>query len=438
MTFHVPLAHSQARGEPAKGHPVVRRLLSLCELLGDMSTLDEKMKSQVDLLLRALAAGVDLAGAGVAGDSGDDANQVGDNYSDAVDVMDRDGTTGRSTGDESEMELDEEGLANEEARFMGNGSDISKSEDDVDEAELSAKAIKKRRKVARRKALADAKATAALGQGNGDATLGDFGDEEVDDELSTEAMNGGGGNLLQGMVNRISQREQATSGKRKGLQGDLDVPFRERDQTIRVRRPVPGESDSEDGGDADADAGDVSGGDSDDDDLGLGAGGFMGGLPPRLLEELSRGGSGDGGAKKSRKGKRGRETEPGTGANGDGEDEGNEFYESVARSKERKKHSKQEKYHPESRIAGALEAELEAERAARGGAGGEDKRGASYSIIKNRGLTPHKNKLNRNPRAKKREAFRKATIRRKGQVSLYFRYDCSFQWSTKADRFGPW
>ncbi|CAN0548461.1 unnamed protein product, partial [Ectocarpus sp. 12 AP-2014] len=55
---------------------------------------------------------------------------------------------------------------------------------------------------------------------------------------------------------------------------------------------------------------------------------------------------------------------------------------------------------------------LEAERAARG----ETKRGASYTIIKNRGLTPHKNKLNRNPRSKKREAFRKATIRRKGQV----------------------
>lgn len=44
------------------------------------------------------------------------------------------------------------------------------------------------------------------------------------------------------------------------------------------------------------------------------------------------------------------------------------------------------------------------------------KRGASYQIIKNRGLTAHKNKLNRNPRVKKRVQYRKAVIRRKGQV----------------------
>ncbi|CAM9638532.1 unnamed protein product [Scytosiphon promiscuus] len=77
-----------------------------------------------------------------------------------------------------------------------------------------------------------------------------------------------------------------------------------------------------------------------------------------------------------------------------------------------RKLAKKAKYNPQARIAGALEAELEAVRAAKG----ETKRGASYTIIKNRGLTPHKNKLNRNPRSKKREAFRKATIRRKGQV----------------------
>lgn len=44
------------------------------------------------------------------------------------------------------------------------------------------------------------------------------------------------------------------------------------------------------------------------------------------------------------------------------------------------------------------------------------KRAASYEIIKNRGLTPHRKKENRNPRVKKREAYAKAVIRRKGQV----------------------
>mmetsp|Transcript_23971 Transcript_23971/g.40772 ORF Transcript_23971/g.40772 Transcript_23971/m.40772 type:complete len:739 (+) Transcript_23971:75-2291(+) len=45
-----------------------------------------------------------------------------------------------------------------------------------------------------------------------------------------------------------------------------------------------------------------------------------------------------------------------------------------------------------------------------------DKRAASYEIMTNRGLTPHRKKANRNPRVKKREAFAKAVVARKGQV----------------------
>lgn len=47
---------------------------------------------------------------------------------------------------------------------------------------------------------------------------------------------------------------------------------------------------------------------------------------------------------------------------------------------------------------------------------GGAKRAASYEIMKNKGLTPHRKKANRNPRVKKREAYDKAVIRRKGQV----------------------
>lgn len=402
----------QARGEPAKGHPVVRRLLSLRALLGDMSTLDEKMAPQVELLLRALSSGVDLAGA--AGDDSDD---------DESDMVDADeprgehlrksrsvrfnGSSSSSGEEEEEEDVDEKDLEEEEARFMGNPSGSGSSEEDeedaADVAELSPGAAKKRRRAARKKALAETKAKVAAGNGTGDASLGDFGDEDADERSG----NGGGGvhagdNLLQGMVNRISQREKdAVSMKRRrgGLQGDLDVPIRERDQTIRVRRPVPGESSEEDGEGG-------SGVDSDADDLGLGGDGFLGGLPPGLLEGLGR-----------RQGKNKKEEKRGRDGGGADEgsrhrEEGDDFYAAVAEETERKKRAKKEKYHPEGRVAGALEAELEAERAARG----DTKRGASYTIIKNRGLTPHKNKLNRNPRSKKREAFRKATIRRKGQV----------------------
>ncbi|KFZ53080.1 Something about silencing protein 10, partial [Podiceps cristatus] len=50
---------------------------------------------------------------------------------------------------------------------------------------------------------------------------------------------------------------------------------------------------------------------------------------------------------------------------------------------------------------------------------GEDpdkKRGVTYQMIKNKGLTPRRKKIDRNPRVKHREKFRQAKIRRKGQV----------------------
>lgn len=44
------------------------------------------------------------------------------------------------------------------------------------------------------------------------------------------------------------------------------------------------------------------------------------------------------------------------------------------------------------------------------------KRGITYQIAKNRGLTPRRKKIDRNPRVKHREKFRRAKIRRRGQV----------------------
>lgn len=39
-------------------------------------------------------------------------------------------------------------------------------------------------------------------------------------------------------------------------------------------------------------------------------------------------------------------------------------------------------------------------------------------MAKNKGLTPKRKKIDRNPRVKHREKFRKAKIRRKGQVCV--------------------
>ncbi|XP_032190402.1 something about silencing protein 10 [Mustela erminea] len=44
------------------------------------------------------------------------------------------------------------------------------------------------------------------------------------------------------------------------------------------------------------------------------------------------------------------------------------------------------------------------------------KRAITYHIAKNRGLTPRRKKIDRNPRVKHREKFRRAKIRRRGQV----------------------
>ncbi|XP_053546536.1 something about silencing protein 10 [Bombina bombina] len=44
------------------------------------------------------------------------------------------------------------------------------------------------------------------------------------------------------------------------------------------------------------------------------------------------------------------------------------------------------------------------------------KRAVTYQMVKNKGLTPKRKKIDRNPRVKHREKFRRAKIRRKGQV----------------------
>ncbi|XP_029948547.1 something about silencing protein 10 [Salarias fasciatus] len=46
----------------------------------------------------------------------------------------------------------------------------------------------------------------------------------------------------------------------------------------------------------------------------------------------------------------------------------------------------------------------------------DEKRGITYQMAKNKGLTPKRKKMDRNPRVKHRHKFRRAVIRRKGQV----------------------
>ena len=80
------------------------------------------------------------------------------------------------------------------------------------------------------------------------------------------------------------------------------------------------------------------------------------------------------------------------------------LYQAAAAAAARKRADKAAAYpRPQGRVA---EAEPEA----------EGRRGVTRAIEKNRGLTPHRNKLAHNPRAKLRHKFAKANVRRSGAV----------------------
>jgi U3 small nucleolar RNA-associated protein 3 len=82
------------------------------------------------------------------------------------------------------------------------------------------------------------------------------------------------------------------------------------------------------------------------------------------------------------------------------------FYEQVAREAASARAQKESRFEVEPRFGGDDVDEVD----------DGEKRGINYQILKNKGLTPYKKQLNRNPRVKKREAYRKAQIKRKGQI----------------------
>ena len=62
------------------------------------------------------------------------------------------------------------------------------------------------------------------------------------------------------------------------------------------------------------------------------------------------------------------------------------------------------------------QAEKESQQPLDGEEEGDERRGITYQIAKNKGLQPKRSKLQRNPRVKHRHKFEKAKIKRKGQV----------------------
>ena len=92
-----------------------------------------------------------------------------------------------------------------------------------------------------------------------------------------------------------------------------------------------------------------------------------------------------------------------------------DYQEAVAAARAKRQRKTAE---AEARTA-AQHAELDSARRELEGAdtaGDDDKRKADRQILKNRGLTRERKKIDRNPRAKNREKYRRAVIKRKGQV----------------------
>lgn len=88
---------------------------------------------------------------------------------------------------------------------------------------------------------------------------------------------------------------------------------------------------------------------------------------------------------------------------GDDDDDDDDFYQKIKSKSMAKKKAKKEMYAVAPKYP-RLDNEVEGERT------------IGRTIMKNRGLVAHKPKINRNPRVKKREQYRKALIRRKGAV----------------------
>jgi U3 small nucleolar RNA-associated protein 3 len=180
--------------------------------------------------------------------------------------------------------------------------------------------------------------------------------------------------------------QKQKSSRKSAVGGDTDVPIAS-DKPQRAQKSVVGSAEMTEenfgGGSSDNDDGE------DDAEEGMGDGGSSG-------DE-------DGADFFKARSKKEKGLAP---IDEDEDDEFAKFYREMTAAGEAKSAKRKERYTVAPRVAGAHVAAV----------GPAEKRAASYQIIKNRGLVASKSKINRNPRVKKKEQFRKATIKRKGQV----------------------
>lgn len=235
------------------------------------------------------------------------------------------------------------------------------------------------------------------------ACAGDFGDfTDRSDALSTAKQSGGSGDAMTKLTDALkalakkqkSAQSEKKSSKEKGAsrKGITDDAL---DEVLdkRSKRKNPAPVDDSDDDDDDDDGGDENEDEDEDRDgfkalLGLGSGRIRRPAPMDDDDSFS--------APISKKSKSSHKANPVP------EDD---LVERFGAAKKAFLTAKKDHYQPAPRYGGLQEV-LDT----------GSKRAATYEMIKNKGLTPHRKKANRNPRVKKREMYNKAVVARKGQV----------------------
>ena len=415
VVFYLAL---KSEGRSVKTHPVLKQLLELRYVMEKMRPLDSKLKYQLDRLIKFSTLSADERQAMILkpNPSALRARGAGD---------DSESEEESEEASEEEMVSEDEDEKEEEATYTKKAKKNYNIKDDDDAVyrppkmaampykDSEAAEEKKAKKLGRMKAkLKDSEMLRALQEEFGSAPQAESStgvtgrtQEERDAEAAEDERRDFEEERFVRLVvskkdKKAMKRAQKNAGRMDALAGIGDVG--EFDEVSKLMG-------SSGGAGANLEA--LEGGFNDDegDDEDGGAGGYGGGdFDAKTSAALARAMTafGDDGGKKRRRAPDGPMDSMGGGDDGDDDDDAGDMYEDFVGKKKAYKSSKKDHYSVAPRFGSEKPDDVEDGK----------KRAASYDIIKNRGLTPHRKKENRNPRVKKREQFRKAVIKRKGAV----------------------